>query len=86
MTKEEIGFKHGIPESRDRTWEKQIARQALIFSKKWESKDKHFLYGCHTKAGNGNTFYDRSNLDIEDLAGDRRFALIRSISASGVEG
>jgi len=51
MTKEEIGFKHGIPECRDRTWERQSGQHTFVFFKKWEPKHKCFLYGCHTKSG-----------------------------------
>jgi hypothetical protein len=78
--REEIGFKHGIPVNRDTTCERQIEGITVAFSKTWEPEHKKFLYGCHTKAGNGNTFYDSSDLDIEDLENDERFVNLRSIN------
>ncbi len=78
--REEIGFKHGIPVNRDTTCERQIEGITLVFSKTWEAEHKKFLYGCHTKAGNGNTFYHSFDLDIEDLVNDGRFASVRSIN------
>jgi hypothetical protein len=82
MAKEEIGFKHGIPENHDKTWERQVERITLVFSKTWEPKPKKFLYACHTKAGNGNTFYHSSDFAIEDLVNDKRFVNIRGISVT----
>ena len=80
--KEEIGFKHGIPANRNRTWERQVGGITLVFSKTWEPKPRKFLYECHTKAGNGNTFYHSSDFDIEDLMKDGRFSNIRSINGT----
>lgn len=80
--REEIGFKHGIPVNRDTTLERQIGGITLVFSKTWEPEHKKFLYGCHTKDGNGNTFYHSSDLDIEDLVNDERFVNIRGINAT----
>ena len=80
--KEEIGFKHGIPADRNKTWERQVDGTTLVFSKTWEPKQKKFLYGCHSKAGGGSTFYQSSDLDIEDLVKDERFSYIRGISGS----
>ena len=81
--KEEIGFKHGIPADRNKTWERQVDGTTLVLSKTWEPKQKKFLYGCHSKAGgSGSTFYHSSDLDIEDLVKDERFSYIRGINGS----
>jgi hypothetical protein len=79
---EEIGFKHGVAENRDKTWEQQVNGTTFLFSKKWEPEHKKFYYGCHTKAGNGNDFYASSDLDIEDLVKDERFVNIRGIKGT----
>jgi hypothetical protein len=43
--KEEIGFKHGIPEDPSRLWERNIKGRTFQFSKKRKSKS-FFTYNC----------------------------------------
>ena len=45
MAKEEIGFKHGVPEDPDRTWEQPIDGTTFVFTKA-RHKKKFFLYKC----------------------------------------
>jgi hypothetical protein len=52
MTKEEIGFKHGIPENPERTWEKQIKGRTFQFSKRREGKS-FFGYNCKIRSDGG---------------------------------
>ena len=45
--REEIGFKHGIPENPDKTWEKKINGRTFTFLKKRVGKSGIvFLYNC----------------------------------------
>jgi hypothetical protein len=83
MMKEEIGFIHGVPENRDKTWEREVNSATFVFSKTWEPKHKKFYYECHTKGGNGNGFYASSDLDIEELVNEKRFSNIVHMHASG---
>src|SRR5260370_33853660 len=48
MAKEEIGFKHGIPENPDKNWEKQINGQTFTFNKTLERKGL-FLYSLQRR-------------------------------------
>jgi len=45
MTKEEIGFRHGIPVTPQKTWEKKIGGRTFIFTKVMKRKGL-FLYDC----------------------------------------
>jgi hypothetical protein len=85
MMKEEIGFIHGVPENHDRSWERQVGAQLLVFTRKWDSKCEMFEYGCHTRSGNGNSFQSSLELDIEQMVNNDRFANVRSLStAAGI--
>jgi len=73
MTKEEIGFKHGISENLDRTWEKQIDGQTFTFKKTVERKGL-FLYGCQCRSEDGSIttasatgFYSDRDLTPEEI-------------------
>jgi len=44
--KEEIGFKDGVPENQDRTWDKTINGQTFTFLKERVGKNRIFLYNC----------------------------------------
>jgi len=47
MAKEEIGFKQGVPENPDRSWEKKTNGKTFIFTKSREKDNsKVFLYRC----------------------------------------
>jgi hypothetical protein len=73
MAKEEIGFKHGIPENPDKTWEKQINGQTFTFKKALERKGL-FLYGCQCRGADGpittaskTGFYSEQDLTPEEV-------------------
>jgi len=80
MAKEEIGFKQGIPENPDKTWEKQINGQTFIFKKALERKGL-FLYGCETRSADGSAttasktgFYSERDLMPEEVEQLPQFA------------
>jgi hypothetical protein len=80
MAKEEIGFKHGIPENRDKTWEKQISGQTFIFKKALQRKGL-FLYGCEIRSADGSSttasktgFYSERDLKPEEVEHLPQFA------------
>ncbi len=73
MAKEVIGFKHGIPENPDETWEKEINGQTFTFKKILERKGL-FLYGCQCRSADGPAtttsktgFYSERDLKPEEV-------------------
>ena len=52
MLKEEIGFKHAIPESKDMTWEKQIGGTMFVFEKRWTNSTGNGDRGVLTRIWN----------------------------------
>ena len=80
MTMEEIGFKHGIPEDPDRTWEKEIAGRIFTFKKKQE-RTGLFLYNCQCRGEHGGIltasstgFYSDRDLAPEEVEQLPQFA------------
>ena len=73
MAKEEIGFKQGIPENPDKTWNKQINGQTFTF-KKTREKNGFFLYccGCESEddrftSSSRTSFYSGRDLTPEEV-------------------
>lgn len=86
--KEEIGFKHGIPENREKTWETQINGRAFLFKKILQRKGL-FIYNCQYHEDHGSIsstsstgFYSEQDLmpdEIERLPQFADFILSHSI-------
>ena len=80
MAKEEIGFKHGVPENPDRTWEKRINGHTFTF-KKTREKNGFFLYGCQCRSeddrftsSSATSFYSGQDLTPEEVEQASQFS------------
>jgi hypothetical protein len=80
--KEEIGFKHGIPENPDKTWDKKINGRTFTFLKKRVGKSGIiFLYNCAHHSDDGRFvsasstgFHSDRNLTPEEIEQLPQFA------------
>jgi hypothetical protein len=69
MSKEEIGFKHGVPADRNRTWQKEIQGVTFVFEK-FPEKAGLFRYTCkhHADGSDSSTgFYSERDLTPEEV-------------------
>jgi hypothetical protein len=89
MAKEEIGFKHGIPENPNKAWEKQINGRTFSFKKTMQRKGL-FLYNCQCSEDHGSIatasstgFYSEQDLppaEVERLPQFADFISAHSVS------
>jgi YHS domain-containing protein len=72
ISKSEIGFSYGVPESPDRKWKSQINGRTYFFTK---SREKSvFLYAREYSAERGATsFYSERDLPPEEIEKLRQF-------------
>ncbi len=78
--KEEIGFKHGIPENPDKTWETQINGRTFSFKKILQRKGL-FIYNCQCHEDYGSIssasstgFYSEQDLIPDEIERLPQFA------------
>jgi hypothetical protein len=80
MTKEEIGFKHGIPENPNKMWETQINGRTFSFKKILQRKGL-FIYNCQCREEHGSIssasstgFYSERDLMPDEIERLPQFA------------
>lgn len=80
MTKEEIGFKHGIPVNPNKTWEKEINGRTFSFKKTLQRKGL-FIYNCQRREDYGSIttasstgFYSERDLRPDEIERLPQFA------------
>jgi hypothetical protein len=73
MMKEEIGFKHGIPENPNKEWEAQINGRTFLFKKILKRKGL-FIYNCQCHEEHGSIssasstgFYSERDLRQDEI-------------------
>lgn len=74
--KEEIGFKHGMPENLDKTWEKRIEDRTFSL-KKVQRRNGLFLYNCQFRNEHGVSytgFYSERDLTPTEVQALPQFA------------
>lgn len=74
--KEEIGFKHGIPEDPNRSWEKQIKGRVFSFRKLHQRKGL-FIYNCQCNDEHGDSstgFHSERDLTPAEVEALPQFA------------
>lgn len=71
--KEEIGFKQGIPENPEKTWESQINGRTFLFMKILQRKGL-FIYNCQCHEDHGSIssasstgFYSEQDLRPDEI-------------------
>ena len=80
--KDEIGFKHGIPENPDKIWEKEISGRTFTFKKERVGKTGiFFLYNCaqysegaRFSSASSTGFHSDRNLAPEEIEQLPQFA------------